>query len=162
MTTEELLKLHEELTAQARELMRRKNHDYSGTTKTFANFERVAAMDICSVEQGFFVRLCDKFSRLITLTAEGKTMVKDESVRDTIIDMINYPILYLAWMEEQKEKKLTQQIMPDRSIEAPSFVPTHQCPNCGVTMLETKSKSKMPESCGVCGKYHTSNDQPCE
>lgn len=39
MTTDELLKLHEETCSAAREMMRAKNHDYAGgSSDRFANF----------------------------------------------------------------------------------------------------------------------------
>jgi len=108
MTTEQLAQLHERMCEKARSLMLRKNHDYAGLKKTFANFERVKAMDICEVDTGFFVRMCDKFSRLISLAQTGEAHVTDESVFDTLVDMINYPILYAGWLTEKNERKNEQ------------------------------------------------------
>ena len=100
-----LLALHSELTSEARELMERKNHDYSGgqsEVQPFLNFTRVESMGITSTEKGFLVRLTDKMSRLSTFSQEGSFAVDDENLRDTILDIINYSILLYAYVETKK------------------------------------------------------------
>ena len=106
MTREELLKHHEVLCKQARELMDKKNRDYAGNDgkEPFANFTRVEAMGICSTEQGFMVRLTDKMSRLSSILASGKQHVKDESFEDTMVDVINYIVLLSAYRQEKRPK----------------------------------------------------------
>lgn len=106
MTREELLKHHEILCKQARELMDMKNRDYAGNDgkEPFANFTRVEAMGICSTEQGFMVRLTDKMSRLSSIIESGKNHVKDESFEDTMVDVINYIVLLSAYRQEQRLK----------------------------------------------------------
>jgi hypothetical protein len=106
MTREELLKHHEVLCKQARELMDMKNRDYAGNDgkEPFANFTRVEAMGICSTEQGFMVRLTDKMSRLSSILASGKQHVKDESFEDTMVDVINYIVLLSAYRQEKRLK----------------------------------------------------------
>jgi hypothetical protein len=106
MTREELLKHHEVLCKQARDLMDMKNRDYAGNDgkEPFANFTRVEAMGICSTEQGFMVRLTDKMSRLSSIIESGKNHVKDESFEDTMVDVINYIVLLSAYRQEQRLK----------------------------------------------------------
>ena len=106
MTREELLKHHEVLCKQARDLMDKKNRDYAGNDgkEPFANFTRVEAMGICSTEQGFMVRLTDKMSRLSSILASGKQHVKDESFEDTMVDVINYIVLLSAYRQEKRLK----------------------------------------------------------
>lgn len=106
MTREELLKHHELLCKQARDLMDKKNRDYAGNDgkEPFANFTRVEAMGICSTEQGFMVRLTDKMSRLSSILASGKNHVKDESFEDTMVDVINYIVLLSAYRQEKRLK----------------------------------------------------------
>ena len=101
MNRKQLLALHRELTGEARELMERKNHDYSGgqsEVQPFLNFTRVESMGITSTEMGFLVRLTDKMSRLSTFSQEGSFEVSDESLKDTILDIINYSILLYAYV----------------------------------------------------------------
>jgi hypothetical protein len=107
MTRDELLKFHEEITKQARELMSLKNRDYAGNegVEPFANFTRVEAMGICKTEQGFMVRLTDKMSRLSSFVRAGKMNVKDESFMDTCVDVINYMVLLAAYLKDKESQK---------------------------------------------------------
>lgn len=105
MNREQLLKNHERLCTTALNLMRRKNHDYAGRggESPFANFTRCEGMGICSTEQGFLVRMTDKMSRLSSFIEAGTLQVKDESVEDTILDIINYAVLFQSFLQEKKE-----------------------------------------------------------
>ena len=74
--------------------MIKKNADYSGEKEEgsdpFRNFLN-AKMAGVSVQQGILVRSVDKFSRISGLLANGNDpKVKEESVIDTIDDLINY------------------------------------------------------------------------
>ena len=107
MTRDELLKFHEQITKEARDLMSLKNRDYAGNDglEPFAHFTRVESMGICKTEEGFLVRLTDKMSRLSSFVRSGKMNVKDESFRDTCVDVINYMVLLVAYMKDKAEKK---------------------------------------------------------
>ena len=85
--------------------MVRKNHDYAGNSGTtpFANFERCEAMGICSTEQGFLVRIVDKVSRLSTFAKDGKLLVENEGYNDAILDIINYCVLFSAYVKSKSE-----------------------------------------------------------
>ena len=99
MTRDELFKLHEDMCVSALELMKKKNADYAGGgTDPFANFRRAEALGICSTEQAFLVRMTDKMSRLSSFAAKGKLSVEDETVHDTLVDMINYSVLLAAYL----------------------------------------------------------------
>ena len=104
MTRDELLKFHEEITKEARDLMSLKNRDYAGNEgiEPFANFTRVEAMGICKTEQGFMVRLTDKMSRLSSFVRAGKMHIKDESFKDTCVDVINYMVLLAAYLKDKE------------------------------------------------------------
>jgi hypothetical protein len=106
MTRDELLKFHEEITKQARELMSKKNRDYAGKegVEPFANFTRVESMGICKTEQGFMVRLTDKMSRLSSFIHAGKMNVQDESFMDTCVDVINYMVLLAAYLKDKESQ----------------------------------------------------------
>lgn len=108
MTRDELLKNHEVLCKMARDLMDRKNRDYAGNDglEPFANFTRVESMGICTTEQGFLCRVTDKLSRLSSFFESGKFHVKDESLEDTILDVINYMVLLSSYV---KDKKMTKE-----------------------------------------------------
>jgi len=106
MNRDELLELHQTMSNKAFELMKKKNHDYAGgkdRSMPFANFTRCEAMGFSTTEQGFGVRLTDKMSRLSTFCEGGVLKVADESVEDTILDIINYVILFYGYVQSKKE-----------------------------------------------------------
>lgn len=71
----------------------RKNHDYSNSfDKSLDKFGLVASV----------VRIGDKMNRIESL-AQKKAMVQDESIRDTLLDMANYAIMTVMWMDNQKK-----------------------------------------------------------
>tara|TARA_Y100000310_G_C20611094_1_gene778045 strand:+ start:891 stop:1313 length:423 start_codon:yes stop_codon:yes gene_type:complete len=103
-STDQLLEFHNTFSSVARDLMKRKNADYTDSCKggnPFLNFTRCESMGVCSVEQGFLVRLTDKMSRLSTFCNGNKFEVVDESVMDTILDASNYLILLAGYITSQ-------------------------------------------------------------
>ena len=105
MKRQDLLNIHDNVSRAAKKLMEAKNHDYSGgpdSTDAFLNFTRVEKMGITDTKTGFLVRMTDKMSRLITFVQGGKLEVKDEALKDTLIDLINYSILLYAFTLEKK------------------------------------------------------------
>lgn len=106
MHSEDLFKIHEKLCKESLDLMKKKNHDYSGKSgkEPFANFTRAETMGITSTEKGMLVRMLDKMSRLSSFMDSGEFKVQDEKLEDTIKDMINYSVLLYAYMLSTKEK----------------------------------------------------------
>lgn len=102
---ERLLSTHESLCNRARELMRRKNHDYTqGSAKPLANFELAVQLGaVGDVDKSVYIRFLDKVARLATLLNK-EPQVKDESFDDTILDIINYSILMMYARQIMKEK----------------------------------------------------------
>lgn len=107
MTSEQLFEHHHRMCSAALKLMHGKNHDYAGKEgdRPFANFERVEAMGITTVEKGFLVRLTDKLSRLATFCEGGILKVQDEKVEDTLLDVINYVVLLSAYLQDKKARE---------------------------------------------------------
>jgi hypothetical protein len=105
MNREELFKIHKDLCSQALALMEKKNSDYAGKSgsEPFANFTRAEAMGITTTEKGMLVRMIDKMSRLSSFTESGDFKVDDEKLIDTILDVINYSILFFAYSVEKDE-----------------------------------------------------------
>ena len=110
----ELLQLHRKLCDTARSLMTRKNHDYAGHTDNdpFANFRLCESAGLCSAGAGILVRLSDKLSRLATFISKGILKVSDESVEDTILDVINYAVLFLG----ERQTSVDVMARPDRPL----------------------------------------------
>jgi hypothetical protein len=83
-----------------------KNNDYAGEKDPYANFRMVEKLGICDIETGIMVRLCDKFSRLITLmNSKDGPKVTDEKLEDTMIDAANYLVIWKCYREQKKELK---------------------------------------------------------
>jgi hypothetical protein len=67
----------------------KKNHDYGDS---FATYGPV----------GVIVRIGDKIQRLQSVTRKGISMVNDESIRDTLMDLHNYCAMAVMLMDEDK------------------------------------------------------------
>ncbi len=88
---EKKLRRHADICAELHTLYDRKNHDYGD------------AFHLSYIEEGMAmprIRLGDKFNRFKTLTkGEGCIAVKDESIRDTLLDLANYAIMTIMELE---------------------------------------------------------------
>ena len=73
-------------------LFERKNRDYGDAFATYGTV-------------GVLVRMGDKIMRLQSITNKGITLVDDERLRDTLIDLHNYAALALILLRENKELK---------------------------------------------------------
>ena len=99
MNRNDLLQYHIDICSEARELMKVKNHDYAGEGGQ-------EPFGICSTEQGFLVRVCDKLSRLSTFTSAGSLKVENESYHDAVVDIINYMVLFSGFLKDKNENEL--------------------------------------------------------
>lgn len=69
-----------------------KNHDYGNSfEQSLDKFGLVASV----------VRLGDKMNRIESLTKK-EAQVKDESIKDTLLDMANYAIMTVMWMNKKQ------------------------------------------------------------
>lgn len=80
-----------------------KRHDYASVEDIFANF-RTCEMAGISAWKGVCVRIGDKFSRIMGFARKEKLEVKDESIKDTLVDLANYALIaYILYEEEENE-----------------------------------------------------------
>lgn len=100
MKRDDLLLMHETMCKEARDIMRKKNEDYAGESDPFANFRAFGSF-------GVLVRLSDKLARLRNYENRGEFSVKEESIQDTVLDAINYCIIYLAMKYEEAGRKVS-------------------------------------------------------
>jgi hypothetical protein len=101
MTTDELFKLHNELTEEARNIMQAKNHDYRGGSEDpFANFRDSKGLGVDPVI-GIMLRMRDKQQRIKSFVETGQLKVKDEGVKDAVLDQINYLVLLYGMIVEK-------------------------------------------------------------
>lgn len=83
---------HRAICNELNNLYERKNRDYGDSFhKTYLEEGMAMAR----------IRLTDKLERFKKLTREGGQEVKDESIRDTLIDMANYAIMTAMEMDRE-------------------------------------------------------------
>ena len=73
------------------DLFRKKNMDYGDAFATYGPI-------------GVIVRMGDKIQRLLSVNKKGITLIDNESLRDTLIDLHNYSAMAIMLMDEQREK----------------------------------------------------------
>lgn len=100
MTRRQKVARHLEITMSLNQLYDSKGHDYGDSFgETYQKLGIISAI----------TRISDKYNRLISLATkpEEERKVKDESIRDTLLDMANYCIMTVIEMEnENKEDPL--------------------------------------------------------
>jgi len=110
-----------EVHKEALNLFKRKNKDYGDS---FAGYGPV----------GVIVRLGDKIERLSSITRTGITMINDESVRDTLIDLHNYSAMAIMLMDEEEKgrrnafcenKKERSSSLPEFEMEEMAHMPAN-------------------------------------
>lgn len=84
------------------------NHPTRGGEDALANFKVSEELGVPPY-LGALVRLSDKWERVKTLTykmnvTKTESAVKDESIKDTLMDMVNYSAIVLALYEEWEKK----------------------------------------------------------
>ena len=79
----------EKVQVEARELFKKKNADYGDAFATYGTV-------------GVIVRLGDKISRLSSISKTGVTLVEDEKIRDTLIDLHNYAAMAIMLLDEKE------------------------------------------------------------
>ena len=86
------VKVHDRICLELNNIYEKKNADYGNS------FEN--SLDKHGLIAGI-VRMDDKMSRLISLNSKKEQQVMDESLRDTLMDLANYAIMSVMWLDEQ-------------------------------------------------------------
>ena len=77
----------------------KKNHDYGDSfSQTVDKFGLIASG----------VRMHDKLERFINITQKGVFKTNDESLRDTLLDLANYAIMTVMYIDDEV-KEVSQQ-----------------------------------------------------
>lgn len=80
-----------DITTEMTKVYVRKDHDYSNSfDRSLDEFGLIASV----------VRIGDKMNRIKSLALK-EAKVKDESIRDTLLDMANYAIMTVIWLDNQ-------------------------------------------------------------
>ena len=83
---------HQIICEELNALYAKKNHDYGDSFHLSFTEEGMAMARI---------RLGDKLNRFKTLSRKNAQEVKDESIRDTLIDLANYAIMTILELENE-------------------------------------------------------------
>jgi hypothetical protein len=78
-----------QIQSDALEIFTKKNVDYGDA---FAKFGLV----------GVLMRIEDKIQRALSITSNGVNFVKDENMRDTLLDLHNYAAMAIMLLDEKK------------------------------------------------------------
>lgn len=90
---------YNEIQIEALKLAVRKNADYSGS--------KIDNLAITGVN-GISVRLLDKVSRVYNLSSGAESQVKTESMRDTLVDIINYATFAVMMVDDEWNKSSSE------------------------------------------------------
>lgn len=120
MNGQEIVEFCESEFAKCLELVRKKNADYCGgenvNRDAFANFKLVERLAGIPATQAVYVRLSDKFARVGSFIKNGKLLVEDESVEDTLRDFVSYSVLLMGLIREERELKKGKK-NPEKLVE---------------------------------------------
>jgi hypothetical protein len=97
-------KRYGEIIKEIKDLHDNKNADYAGEEDSLANLRMCEKMGV-SAFVGVVIRLCDKFSRLMRFCKTKELQVKDESIKDTLKDIVNYALFAIIFLEEEEQKR---------------------------------------------------------
>lgn len=82
----------EEITSQMNFVYRSKNNDYGNSFEDSLDDEGIVAAR---------VRMSDKWNRFKHLSKTNNSLVKEESLKDTLLDLANYAIMTIIWLDKQ-------------------------------------------------------------
>lgn len=119
MTRKEYIEMHRKLCELMVQITLKKNNDYAGAgDDPFQNFRQIGHLigNKSAVEIGFLTRMSDKLSRIGSFVTTGQLHVKDESVEDTLLDLANYCLLFIGFLQSEKQKaKFAQAHVADQT-----------------------------------------------
>lgn len=81
-----------------------KNSDYATSEEPLKNLissERYFNID---APQGVAIRMADKWDRFCNILQKGTTAVKNESIKDTLLDLANYCLLEIIIIERHEQR----------------------------------------------------------
>lgn len=86
-------------------IVKKKNEDYAcPETDAFKNFRSAAVVGV-DPKRAILVRVLDKLSRVANLLDKQTLHVENESVTDTLLDLVNYTAILKAYIEDENKEK---------------------------------------------------------
>lgn len=109
MNQSELINFIDSLLEECRYTLIAKNADYTGERgDALANFKSIEMLGI-PTEVGFLTRMMDKMMRISSFVEHKNLKVKDESVIDTLKDLVNYAALFAAYVDSMGVNGIDEQ-----------------------------------------------------
>lgn len=106
LSVEELFNLHKETISITLDIIKKKNHDYTGSSNDFFKNFRGCERRGIPAEMGILIRCDEKLERIETFIKTGILKVDNESVDDAIHDVINYMFLLKGLITERRNNDL--------------------------------------------------------
>ena len=103
------------------EIVAKKNHDYASPEDPWENF-RMSDETGIPTWQAVFVRYLDKVSRIKGFIKRGVLKVTDESIEDTMNDLINYAVIMKVLFKEKTPEKIYRHEERGREYDEDSLV----------------------------------------
>ena len=133
-----LFDLQDEMFAKCKEIIRVKNSDYANGDDPYINFRSSEIFGVSPVT-GIMLRAMDKFQRVATFDKNGKLSVKDESVLDALLDILNYVILIAGYInDKQQDQCKTHQLSLSQSHSLTKTTSTTHCQSGLLRAIWTK------------------------
>ena len=107
---EKYLDFHKKLCDDSRDLSEKKQRDYTDLSSpelesVFGNFMGPEKRGIAKCDTVMLCRLDEKFTRLINCLKNGGCEVEDETLQDTLMDMLNFVCLIAYYQKLKSEKE---------------------------------------------------------
>lgn len=105
------LDFHKKLCDTSRALSKKKQQDYTDINSAdlfavFSNFMNPEKLNIADCDTVLLCRLTDKLSRLVTCINKGSCEVDDETLNDTLMDMLNF-ICLISYYQHLKNSEIS-------------------------------------------------------
>lgn len=106
ITREDLLDRQHNLFMTALDVQRVKNADYARTDDPFENFRTFGSL-------GILVHISDKLARLRRFEESGEFALKEDTVENVVINLMNFAALYLFFKQDEDEKERAIEVLTE-------------------------------------------------
>lgn len=101
MNREQFSQFKRQMCDEVIRLTDKKNEDYADAVDVFRNIKASSTIGV-DPKVGVLIRLQDKLARAGNLIGGKQAAVQDESVQDTVKDIVGYSLILLGLMEEDR------------------------------------------------------------
>ena len=111
-----------ETTQRLDAILGRKSQDYSGNRGEFWAIQQSSELSGVPVQQTILVRMSDKICRISTLLQSNEvSMVANESIDDTLLDLVGYAVILMAYRSEREVNEVAGQAAPYSTVNVKGY-----------------------------------------